>query len=108
MARTFEDLKASGAEVTLMQDMAMSKDYFTFGMRRRAPGRPGPRTFEMDRPPELAYDLKAARQVGGVQVIDPLPKICPGYSCYPVHGRYLKFRDRFHITATYSRLRAMA
>ncbi|HMU25995.1 MAG TPA: SGNH hydrolase domain-containing protein [Solirubrobacterales bacterium] len=106
MARTFEDLKASGAEVTLMQDMAMSKDYLPSECVAGHQDDPGQCTFEMDRPPELAYDLKAARQVGGVQVIDPLPKICPGYSCYPVHGRYLKFRDRFHITATYSRLLA--
>ncbi|MCB8915396.1 MAG: hypothetical protein H6532_06160 [Thermoleophilales bacterium] len=106
MVETFEALKATGAEVTLMQDMAMSKDYLPSECVTEHQDDPERCTFRMNRPPELAYDLKAAEQVGGIQVIDPLPRICPGYSCSPVHGRYLRFRDRFHITATYSRMLA--
>ncbi len=106
MAETFRDLKKTGAEVTLMQDMAMSKDYLPSECVAGNRDDPDSCTFVMDRPPALAYDLKAADEVGGIQVIDPLEKICPGYTCSPVHGRYLKFRDRFHITATYSRLLA--
>ena len=106
MAKRFEDLKAHGAEVTLMQDMAMSKNYLPSECVAEHQDDPEQCTFRMDRPPELAYDFRAAGQVGGIQVIDPLPKICPGYSCNPVHGRYLRFRDRFHITATYSRMLA--
>lgn len=106
MAKTLQDLKDTGAEVTLIQDMAMSKDYLPSECVAENRDDPDQCRFEMDRPPALAYDLKAAETVGGVQVIDPLEKICPGYSCDPVHGRYLKFRDRFHITATYSRMLA--
>lgn len=106
MAKTFRDLQQAGAEVTLMQDMAMSKDYLPSECVAENRSDPAKCTFVMDRPPELAYDLKAAREVGGVQVIDPLPKICPGYTCSPVEGKYLKFRDRFHISATYSTLLA--
>ncbi len=106
MAKTFRDLKEAGAEATLMQDMAMSKDYLPSECVAENKDDPESCTFEMDRPPERAYDLKAAEEVGGVQVIDPLPKICPGYTCSPVEGNYLKFRDRFHITATYSELLA--
>jgi hypothetical protein len=86
--------------------MAMSKDYLPSECVAEHQDDPDQCTFKMDRPPELAYDLKAAKQVGGIQVIDPIKKICPGYTCSPVHGNYLRFRDRFHITATYSRLLA--
>lgn len=102
MAKTLEDLKATGAEVTLIQDMAMSKDYLPSECVAENRSDPGQCTFEMDRPAELAYDLKAAEGVGGIQVIDPLPRVCPDYSCEPVDGETLKFRDRFHISATYS------
>ena len=102
MEKTFRDLMADGAAVTLMQDMAMSKDYLPSECVAEHPDAPERCTFEMDRPPALAYDLKAADAVGGIQVIDPLQRICPGYTCDPVDGRYLKFRDRFHISATYS------
>lgn len=103
MVDTFNDLKATGAEVTLMQDMAMSKDYLPSECVAENRDDPGKCTFKMDRPPELAYDLKAADQVGGIQVIDPIPRICPNYTCEPVEGNILKFRDRFHISATYSK-----
>jgi len=106
MARTLGDFKAEGAAVTLMQDMAMSKDYLPSECVAENQNDPDRCTFRMDRPAEFAYDLKAAEQVGGIQVIDPLQKICPEYTCSPVHGNVLKFRDRFHITATYSELLA--
>ena len=106
MAKTFRDLGQAGAEVTLIQDMAMSKDYLPSECVAENRSDPAKCTFVMDRPPALAYDLKAAEEVGGIEVIDPLERICPGYVCDPVHGNYLKFRDRFHITATYSKLLA--
>lgn len=103
MAKTFSDLKQTGAEVTLIQDMAMSKDYLPSECVAENRKDPGPCTFRMDRPPELAYDLKAADEVGGIQIIDPLPRVCPDFTCSPVEENTLKFRDRFHISATYSK-----
>lgn len=106
MAKTMRALSKTGADLTLIQDMAMSKDFLPSVCVSENRNNPGACTFRMHRPRSLAYDLKAARRLGGVEIIDPLPKICPGYTCRAVHGRYLKFRDRFHITATYSRLLA--
>jgi hypothetical protein len=106
MAITFRALKKTGAKVTLMQDMAMSKAFLPSVCVSQNRDRPGRCTFKAHRPPSLAYDLKSARRVGGIEVIDPLKKVCPHHTCRAVHGKYLKFRDRFHISATYSRLLA--
>jgi len=106
MATTFRALKKTGAEITLMQDMAMSKDFLPSVCVSEHRNDPGRCTFKAPRPPAMSYDLKAARKAGGIEVIDPLKKVCPNHTCRAVHGKYLKFRDRFHITATYSRLLA--
>ncbi|HMT04002.1 MAG: hypothetical protein KDB48_10235 [Solirubrobacterales bacterium] len=104
MAKTLRTLKRTDADVTLMRDLAMSKNFLPSVCVSENRSRPGRCTFRAYRPPALSYDFKAARQVKGVTIIDPLVKICPQHTCKAVHGRYLKFRDRFHISATYSRL----
>jgi hypothetical protein len=50
----------------------------------------------------MAFDYKAARRMKRVQMIDPLQKVCPRGSCQATSGRILKFRDRFHLSATYA------
>lgn len=106
MKATFRALKKTGAKVTLMRDMAMSKDFLPSVCVSENRNNPGACTFKANRPLSLSYDFRAARKVGGIEIIDPLKKVCPGHTCRAVHGRYLKFRDRFHISATYSRLLA--
>ena len=106
MAASFRALLKTGAKVTLMRDMAMSKDFLPSVCVSENRSNPGACTFKARRPLSMSYDFKAARRVGGIEVIDPLAKVCPRHTCRAVHGKYLKFRDRFHITATYSRLLA--
>jgi hypothetical protein len=106
MASTFRGLLKTSAKVTLMRDMAMSKNFLPSVCVSENRGNPGACTFKARRPLSMSYDFKAARRVGGIEVIDPLAKVCPRHTCRAVHGKYLKFRDRFHITATYSRLLA--
>ena len=77
MAKTMRALRKAGADLTLIQDMAMSKNFLPSVCVSENRNNPGACTFKMNRPRSLAYDLKAARRVGGVEIIDPLPKICP-------------------------------
>ena len=51
-----------------------------------------------------AAQRTAAKRLNAVQIIDPLPKVCPRGKCRAVHGNVLKYRDRGHISATFCRL----
>lgn len=104
MAKTLRQLRAQGMAVTLIRDLVKSKDFLPSECVAENRANPGRCTFAARRPLSLSYDFKAARQVKGVELVDPLPKVCPGGRCTATHGKYLKFRDRFHISATYSRL----
>ncbi|MCB0870262.1 MAG: hypothetical protein KDB52_05465 [Solirubrobacterales bacterium] len=97
-------LRKAGSQVTVMRDLPMSEDFLPpvcVSQNRNAPGRC---TFPARRPLSQAYDFAAAKRLKAVQIIDPLPKVCPGGQCRAVHGNVLKYRDRGHISATYSRL----
>jgi hypothetical protein len=50
----------------------------------------------------MAFDNRAARAFRRVQVIDPLPKVCPRGTCPATWKRILKFRDNAHLSATYA------
>jgi hypothetical protein len=58
------------------------------------------RTTAYARPP---INRQAAEAVGGIEVLDPAPVICPGARCPAVVGDVLVYRDDNHLTATYSR-----
>lgn len=50
----------------------------------------------------LTEDLRIAAGTG-VTFVDPTPWLCPTEPCPVVIGRFLVYRDRHHMTATYAR-----
>jgi hypothetical protein len=101
MARTMRKLLNLGADVTLMRDLVLAP-FTPSDCVRQNPRRPAKCAFRAKRPFWLSFDFKAARRMSRVQMIDPLPKVCPRNRCTATSGRILKFRDRFHISATYA------
>lgn len=49
------------------------------------------------------FDVRAARAVPGAVLIDLVPEVCPRGLCRAVIGDAIVYRDRQHLTATYSR-----
>jgi len=101
MVSTMKEMLDTGAKVTLMRDLALAP-FDPSSCVQQNPGNLGRCSFRAVRPFWMAFDFKAARQVNRVQMIDPLPKVCPGGICRATSGKYLKFRDRFHLSATYA------
>ncbi len=104
MYDTLLKLRKSGAQVTVMRDLPMSSEFLPSVCVSQNRDDPGRCAFPARRPLSEAYDFAAAKRLKAVQIIDPLPKVCPGGRCRAVHGNVLKYRDRGHISATYNRL----
>jgi len=51
----------------------------------------------------VEFDVRAARAVPGVRLIDLIPEVCPQGLCRAVIGNALVYRDKHHLTATYAR-----
>jgi hypothetical protein len=49
------------------------------------------------------FDVRAARAVAGVELIDLVPEVCPHGVCRAVIGNALTYRDSQHLTATFAR-----
>lgn len=100
-ARTLRRLQATGAKVVLVRDIAWAPkgivqcvaDHLE-DLRRCA--------FRKRRKLRLAFDLKAARTVPGVKVVDPLKVICLRRLCPAVIGNALVYRNQYHVTATFA------
>jgi peptidoglycan/LPS O-acetylase OafA/YrhL len=54
------------------------------------------------------FDSRAARAAPDTRLIDLTPEICPADLCRAVIGNALVYRDKSHLTATYSRTLAPA
>jgi len=104
MYETLLRLGRIGARVTVMRDLPLSKAFLPSVCVSQNPENPGRCTFQARRPLSEAYDFVAAKRLKAVQIIDPLPEVCPLRKCPAVQGNVLKFRDRGHISATYARL----
>lgn len=102
MVKALGQLRRTGAAVTLMRDLPMSRAFLPSVCVARNRARPGRCTFKAVRPASQAYDFAAARKFKAVQIIDPLPRVCPRLKCRAVEGNILKYRDRGHISATYA------
>ncbi|OJU95389.1 MAG: hypothetical protein BGO23_05965 [Solirubrobacterales bacterium 67-14] len=102
MYRGLLRLRRAGAEVTVMRDLPMSRDFVPPVCVSENVNHPGRCSFPARRPLAEAYDFAAAKRFKAVQVIDPLPKVCPGRKCRAVEGNVLKYRDRGHMSATYA------
>lgn len=102
MVTTMRALLNTGSKVTLMRDLVLAP-FTPSDCVQQNPGRPGLCSFKARRPYWLSFDYKAARRMNRVRVIDALPKVCAGGTCRATSGRILKYRDRFHLSATYVR-----
>jgi peptidoglycan/LPS O-acetylase OafA/YrhL len=60
-------------------------------------------TFKQKRMWDRNFDLRAARRVPGISVINLTPEICPKGLCRAVIGNVLVYRDSGHLTVTYAR-----
>lgn len=103
MYRTLLRLRRAGAEVTVMRDLPVTKEFLPSECVSEHVKRPARCSFPAKRPIAEAYDYAAARRLKRIQILDPLPRVCPGRVCAAVQGNVLKYRDRGHISATYSR-----
>lgn len=101
MVTVMRKMLTDGSKVTLMRDLALAP-LDPSPCVQQNPGNPGRCSFRAIRPFWMAFDFKAARKMKRVQLLDPLPKVCPGGTCKVTSGRILKFRDRFHMSATYA------
>jgi len=104
MSKTIGDLLGNGARVTLIRDLILApfEPSVCVAKNQLEPNRCA---FRANRPEALSFDQQAGReflQNRNFQIIDPLPKICPRRICSPVSGRYLKFRDSSHLSASYA------
>ncbi|MEX0620137.1 MAG: SGNH hydrolase domain-containing protein [Solirubrobacterales bacterium] len=101
MATTMKKMLRTGSKVTLMRDLVLAP-FPPSSCVRKNPGNPNRCSFRAFRPLWRSFDYKAARRFKRVQIIDPLSKVCPRRRCSATYGRYLKFRDRSHLSATYA------
>jgi hypothetical protein len=101
MEATMKKLLRRGAKATLIRDIGVAP-FPPSACVEESPGNPARCSFKAFRPAWMAFDYRAARAVRRVQVIDPLPEICPRGTCPATGGRVLKFRDNAHLSATYA------
>lgn len=102
MYRSLLRLRRTGAQVTVMRDLPMSRDFVPPVCVSENVNHPGRCSFPARRPLSEAYDFAAAKRLKAVQIIDPLRRVCPGRKCRAVQGNVLKYRDRGHLSATYA------
>jgi hypothetical protein len=60
-------------------------------------------TFPERHEPAVEFDLRAARAVPGVVLLDLTPEVCPDGTCRAVIGNALTYRDKHHVTATFAK-----
>jgi len=102
MVRTLRFLKKWTGQVILIRDQAVAPFDVTACLRENWK-RARKCRFRSTRSRTWSYDVKAARKVKGVRVIDPQERLCPGGWCRPLDGRYLIYRNTSHLAATWTR-----
>jgi peptidoglycan/LPS O-acetylase OafA/YrhL len=101
-ARTLLRLQQTGARLAVIRDQPMAP---------RAPAecvaeslrRLDRCAFAAERSDERSFDARAARDIPGVRLIDPMPVLCPNGRCPAVIGNVVVYRDTYHLTATFAR-----
>jgi peptidoglycan/LPS O-acetylase OafA/YrhL len=103
--RTYRTLRESGARVAVIRDQARAP----FGTNECVIEHPDDLrrcAFSPHRPERNAFDDVGAR-AAGVEVIDPMPLLCPRVDtdrlCPAVVGNVLVYRDTYHLSATFAR-----
>ena len=102
MARSLRRMRATGAAVVVIRDMAKAPSYDTGACLRRHRDAVERCTFRATRPAGLAFDARAARRVDGVTLADPLPVLCPDGRCPMVVDDVIVYRNGYHLSATFA------
>lgn len=102
MVRTLRKLKRWSTRTVLIRDHSAAPFSVTDCLRRNH-SEPENCDFRSTRKKAWSYDFKAARQVEGVQIIDPQPLLCPDRICHAVDGRHLVYRNHGHLAASFVR-----
>jgi peptidoglycan/LPS O-acetylase OafA/YrhL len=101
-AATLERLRATGAVVVTIRDNQRPRmnvpECVLQSMERLEDC-----SFRVDRSAEEAFEVRAAKRVKGVSIVDPVPRICPRRVCPAVIGNVLVYRNTTHFTATFMR-----
>jgi len=102
LARSLRRMRATGAAVVVIRDMAKAPSYDTGACLRRHRDAVDRCAFRATRPEGLAFDARAAERVDGVTLADPLPVLCPDGRCPMVAGDVIVYRNGYHLSATYA------
>lgn len=102
LARSLRRLRATGADVVVIRDLARAPRYDTAACIRRNRSAPDRCAFTARRPEALAFDAAAARRVDGVTLVDPLDVLCPGGRCPMVVDGTIVYRNGYHLSATFA------
>ncbi len=101
MAKTLRRVGAKNRKVVLIRDQALAPFRPNDCLVKHAK-RPKKCGFKGSRDGSAAFDVKGARRVKSVRVIDPMPLLCPKKWCRAVDRGIVVYRDRYHLTATYA------
>jgi hypothetical protein len=101
-ARTLRLLQSPGTRIVVIRDIAHAPADIRpcVAAHLRAPS---VCAFAPRRSGVLDYPVRAAEQVGGVRIIDSLPRLCQRGVCPAVIGDILAYRNDYHLTATFAR-----
>ena len=99
--RTLRRLRDTGAKVVVIRDVSKAPEDVVecVGENAKELERCA---FAPDRSEARAFDARAARAVRGVELVDPMPVLCPDGRCPAVIGDALVYRNATHFTATFA------
>ncbi|MBA3952084.1 MAG: acyltransferase [Rubrobacter sp.] len=100
-ASTLKKLRGSGAPVAVIEDVPSPGKNVPKCVSRsldRLQDCAFPRKKALDQP---RINVRAAREVEGVSLVDPTPVVCPEKTCPAVIGDVLVYRNGAHLTRTY-------
>jgi hypothetical protein len=99
--RTLERLRAAGSRVIVLADTPRADKDVAECVSERPRELDGC-VFADTRRVDGQFDVRAARGMDGVAVVDAAELICPDRRCAPVIGNALVLRDSNHLTATFA------
>jgi peptidoglycan/LPS O-acetylase OafA/YrhL len=99
--KTLERLRETGARVVVLGDTPRADKDVADCVSSR-PRRLEECVFDDTRRLDGQFDVRAARDVPGVTIVDTAELICPDRRCAPVIGNALVLRDSNHMTATFA------
>ena len=104
LSRTLDQLSGEADAVVLIGDTPLMTDDPPVCLSKRLDDASACATSMTSAVPRirLAEDLRIAAATGAT-FVDPTPWLCPTDPCPVVIGRFLVYRDRHHMTATFAR-----